>query len=143
MADSATRQRPQTDDTGADKTHPAKIFALSFSQQGMLLTSCVVLGLLLFYHALELSGAFLQPIEILRGDEYDFQIDINQANVIEWCQLDGIGETLAHRITEDRIQNGPFHSVDELQRVRGIGLVTLNRIRDRLLPVTKNNAPSD
>jgi competence protein ComEA len=48
-------------------------------------------------------------------------------------QLEGIGELLARRIEEDRKTNGPFASVDDLDRVPGIGTVTLDTIRPWLI----------
>lgn len=61
-----------------------------------------------------------------------YQIDINQADWVAWAQLDRIGETLARRIVSDRLENGPFKSIDDVQRVRGIGVKTLERIRPHL-----------
>ena len=65
------------------------------------------------------------------GDEYHrlFRVDVNESGWIEWMQLNGIGETMAHRIVADREINGPFRSVDELLRINGIGPVTLEQIR--------------
>jgi competence protein ComEA len=56
-------------------------------------------------------------------------LEINTATWVEWIQLEGIGETLARRIVDDRETNGPFDSVDDLQRVRGIGPKTVERLR--------------
>ncbi|MBI3839462.1 MAG: helix-hairpin-helix domain-containing protein [Planctomycetia bacterium] len=64
-----------------------------------------------------------------------FQIDINEADWPEFSQLPGIGETLARRIVESRAAEGAFVDLDELQRVRGIGPKTLERIRPYLRPV--------
>jgi competence protein ComEA len=44
-------------------------------------------------------------------------------------QLEGIGISMAHRIVADRTLNGPFHSIDDLTRVPGIGEATLDQIR--------------
>jgi competence protein ComEA len=46
--------------------------------------------------------------------------------------LPGIRETLARRIVQDRIKNGPFHAPEDLLRVPGIGPRTLNRLRPLL-----------
>lgn len=62
-----------------------------------------------------------------------FRVDINSATWVEWMQLDGIGQTMAHRIVADREVNGPFSSVDDLRRVDGIGKTTLDRIRPWLI----------
>ena len=65
-----------------------------------------------------------------RGQTFhSFRVDVNTGTWIEWMQLPGIGPSLAHRIVADREARGPFHSIDDLQRVDGIGPTTLNRIR--------------
>ena len=43
-----------------------------------------------------------------------------------------LGDALAQRIVDDREQNGPFASVEELTRVPGVGARTLEAIRDRI-----------
>ena len=63
-----------------------------------------------------------------------FLVDINQADLPEFIQLPGLGETLAQRIVLERQQNGPFQGVDDLVRVDGIGIKTLEKIRPYLMP---------
>lgn len=72
-----------------------------------------------------------EPLPWTNGEFFSqlFRVEINSATWVEWMQLDGIGETMAHRIVADREANGPFRSIDEVQRVRGIGPATLDRIR--------------
>lgn len=81
-----------------------------------------------------LSGWGAQPIEIERHEsrKLDYQIDINSATWVEWIQFEGIGEKLAGRIVADRKRNGPFQSVDDLARVKGIGPKTIARLRPHL-----------
>ena len=64
-----------------------------------------------------------------------FQTDINSADWTELMQLPEIGEVLAKGIVESREQNGRFTSHDDLDRVRGIGPKTLEKIRPYLRPV--------
>ena len=45
----------------------------------------------------------------------------------------GIGEATAKKIVADREANGPFKSVDEVQRVKGIGPATLEKMRPWLV----------
>ena len=59
-------------------------------------------------------------------------VSINSAGQAELESLPGIGPDLAHEIVQDRIRNGPFTSVDQLQRVKGIGPRKLEQIRSRL-----------
>lgn len=62
----------------------------------------------------------------------DQPVDINSADVVALSSLDGIGETRARAIIEYREQNGGFNHVDELVKVSGIGLATLERNRERI-----------
>jgi competence protein ComEA len=64
-----------------------------------------------------------------------FQTDINSADWTELMQLPDIGESLAKRIVESRERQGRFTSHDDLDRVRGIGPKTLDRIRPYLRPL--------
>ena len=48
-------------------------------------------------------------------------ININSATAEELDQLPGVGPSTAQAIIEDRAQNGPFASVEDLMRVSGIG----------------------
>jgi len=55
-------------------------------------------------------------------------LDLNRASAEELELLPRIGPTLARRIIEEREQRGPFRSVHDLTRVRGIGPRTLEGI---------------
>ena len=57
----------------------------------------------------------------------------------EIIQLPGLGRVLAQRIITDREEHGPFHEVDDLVRVNGVGERTLERIRPYLLPIRQEN----
>jgi competence protein ComEA len=54
---------------------------------------------------------------------------LNRATAEQLQELPGIGPVLAARIVEERHSHGPFRSVDELLRVRGIGPKTLAKVR--------------
>ncbi|WP_081444920.1 ComEA family DNA-binding protein [Blastopirellula marina] len=73
-------------------------------------------------------------IEQVEPQPAAYIVDINQADWPELTQLPGIGETLARRIIESRETLGPFLDHNDLQRVRGIGPRTLERLRPYLLP---------
>ena len=60
------------------------------------------------------------------------KVNINRAEAWLLEALPGIGATLAQRIIEYRENNGPFHNIDELTRVEGIGTTTLEKIRDKI-----------
>lgn len=66
--------------------------------------------------------------------------DLNQADRAELEQVPGIGPTLAKEIEDHRRKKGPFKSVDELRQVKGVGPVTLDKVRP-FLRVDVSNAP--
>ncbi|MFQ5864028.1 MAG: helix-hairpin-helix domain-containing protein [bacterium] len=61
------------------------------------------------------------------------KININSATREELMTLPGVGERLAQRIIDLRIENGAFHDLEGLLKVRGIGKKTLEKIRDRII----------
>lgn len=58
-------------------------------------------------------------------------IDLNRAGATELEALPGVGPAIAAEIIADRERNGPFATVDDLLRVRGIGPAKLAAVRDR------------
>lgn len=56
-------------------------------------------------------------------------IDINTATEAELSALPRIGPALARRIVEDRAVSGAYSSIDDLDRVPGIGPRTVEAIR--------------
>lgn len=55
-------------------------------------------------------------------------IDINRAGASELSLLPGIGPSLAQAIVADRTAHGPFATIADIDRVRGVGPATLTRI---------------
>lgn len=55
-------------------------------------------------------------------------VDINRASEDELRALPGIGGVLASRIVEARERDGPFASLDDLRRVRGLGRAKLEKL---------------
>ncbi|WP_145030306.1 ComEA family DNA-binding protein [Caulifigura coniformis] len=86
---------------------------------------------LLGIHFARLGGWGLKPLEFARPEsrKYEFQLEVNGATWVEWMQLEGIGEATARKIVAERDANGPFRSVDDVARVKGIGPATLEKIR--------------
>jgi competence protein ComEA len=79
------------------------------------------------------SGADLGRLKLHIPDveeEYQPQkIDINRAEVWLLQALPGIGEIRAQAIVDHRRQNGPFHNINELIKVEGIGTTTYEQIK--------------
>jgi len=101
----------------------------------------VIVALLAVQFA-RLAGWGLKPLEIVRPQDriYEFRLDVNRASWVEWMQLEGIGETTARTIVADREANGPFKSVDDVLRVKGIGPATLEKMRPWLVCEENSNA---
>ncbi len=55
-------------------------------------------------------------------------VDLNSASTPEIELLPEIGPALAARIVESREKSGPFRSAKDLDRVRGIGQGTIERV---------------
>jgi competence protein ComEA len=55
-------------------------------------------------------------------------LDINTASASDLDNLPGIGQSFAERIIEYRSANGPFTSVEDLQKVKGIGAALFAKI---------------
>ena len=101
-------------------------------------TALVVIAVYWVYQWREQRG--LIEIDQAQRRPATFQVDINRAAAPELTLLPGVGEALAKSIVDSRDARGPFHSHDDLRRVRGIGRKTLDKIRPYLLPIAD---PSD
>lgn len=78
--------------------------------------------------ALFLSLAIAQS-----GLAEEMSIDVNNASAEELAEaLQGVGMAKAQAIVAYRDENGDFEHIDELVNVRGIGLRTVDRNRDRI-----------
>lgn len=57
------------------------------------------------------------------------RVDLNSAGLYELLLLESVGEATARKIIDDRNATGPFAAVDDLQRVKGIGPKTIEKLR--------------
>ncbi len=105
---------------------------------GLLLVGLIALAVYYLGHYTLGDGL----IEIDRASRRDVQflVDVNSADWPELAQLPGIGETLARRIVESRQAVGPFRDHRDLERVPGIGPLTLERIGPYLLPLAEQSS---
>lgn len=60
------------------------------------------------------------------------RININEADAALLASLNGIGQAKAEAIIEYRKTNGPFRSVEDLAKVKGIGPAMIEKIREQL-----------
>lgn len=60
------------------------------------------------------------------------KININTADEATLTSLKGVGPAKAKAIIDYRQKNGPFKTVDDLVKVKGIGDKTVSRLRDQL-----------
>jgi competence protein ComEA len=63
------------------------------------------------------------------GQSSGAPVNVNTATAEQLDALPGIGPATAAAIIADRAANGPFRSVDDLGRVRGIGDAKLEQLR--------------
>lgn len=59
-------------------------------------------------------------------------ININRATVSDFDSLDGIGPVIASRIVDYRKTHGPFITVEDLQKVSGIGAAKFAQIKSKI-----------
>ncbi len=70
------------------------------------------------------------------------KINPNFASLEELCELPGIGKVLGGRIMTARVEKA-FHKPEDLRRVQGIGVKTLDRIRPLLVFEPIETPPSN
>ena len=64
--------------------------------------------------------------------EQSQKIDLNRAEVWLLEALPGIGESRAQAIIDYHEQNGPFHNITDITKVKGIGVTTYEKIKHRI-----------
>ncbi len=76
------------------------------------------------------------------------RLDLNAATTAQLDALPGVGPGTAQKIVADRAANGPFRSIDDLDRVSGVGPALIDKIRAQvmvnaaLLPVPRPPVPA-
>lgn len=60
------------------------------------------------------------------------RININTADTKTLRKLKGVGVVLAGRIVDYRDSNGPFGTIDDIKKVKGVGKALFEKIRDRI-----------
>jgi len=114
--------QPPRDSPSTQALHPTEVAALVRIGSAFVLICLVVVATLLIVHP---------PLttRLETGTPLESRLDINAATAAELSALPNIGPTLAARIAEDRETRGNFSSVDDLDRVPGIGPRTIDSLR--------------
>jgi competence protein ComEA len=69
-------------------------------------------------------------------------VNVNTATKEELTSINGIGEKRAQDIIDYRTKNGAFRSVDDLEKVPGIGPGLMKRIRSQITVDGKTTSPA-
>ncbi|MCW8853410.1 MAG: helix-hairpin-helix domain-containing protein [Gammaproteobacteria bacterium] len=70
---------------------------------------------------------------LLSAATYAGSVDINKADAETLSELSGIGGKKAQAIVDYRNANGDFTSVDDLTKVKGISVKTIEKNRDKII----------
>jgi competence protein ComEA len=88
---------------------------------------------------MSLIFALLLSVPALAADK----VNINTADASALAAgLTGVGPAKAEAIIAHRTEHGPFRSADQLAEVRGIGLATVEKNRDRIIVSAPAAAPA-
>ncbi len=95
----------------------------------------IVLGLLIFILIIinivnYAKRERLKANTLVVVEEIAVKISINTARIDELDVLPGIGPALADRIVVYRKEHGPFRTVEDIKKVKGIG----NKLLEKMLP---------
>lgn len=60
------------------------------------------------------------------------KVSLNQADAEKLMTLPGIGPSMADHIIAYRREHGAFTSIDELQKVKGIGPAKFQKLKDQV-----------
>lgn len=106
-------------------------------EQLALFVILVICGVILGGYFLQLHWMHGRLIDI---DEITYQpveylVDLNQADWPELANIPNIGEKLSKAIIEFRSQHGEFESIEQLNKVPGIGPAKLSLLREHLIPI--------
>ena len=63
---------------------------------------------------------------------YAAKININTADSTELQKLPTIGPALAQKIIDYRETHGPFEKIEDIKKVKGIGTIKFNRIKNQI-----------
>jgi competence protein ComEA len=135
-ADDNTVSPPQADNhevvsgQSSDESSQPIFLWLTNRDQWLVVIVSVAVVILLAVKWQKLRYVDRSEIIVQRGSEdIGYQIDLNSATWVELTQLRDVGPVTAKRIVSNREESGPFLSIDDLQRVKGIGPKTVEKNR--------------
>lgn len=71
-------------------------------------------------------------VDVYRKGESSQRININTADSWLLEALPGIGPATAKEIIDYRFQNGPFQSIEDVKKIKGIGDSTFDQLKDKI-----------
>lgn len=71
--------------------------------------------------------------EVIKIDEHDLKLNLNQATYEDLLCAKGITPKLAKKIIEYRLEHGPFRNAEELKDIKGIGEFRYEKLKNLFL----------
>ncbi|WP_226535228.1 helix-hairpin-helix domain-containing protein [Fictibacillus halophilus] len=78
------------------------------------------------------KGEEVHPLSSDKGNDKGDLLNINSADLSELQTLSGVGPSKAQSIISYREEFGPFKTIDQLLKVRGIGEKTIEEWKDKI-----------
>jgi competence protein ComEA len=92
----------------------------------------------IYRHCIAAICGIVFPMFVFAGP-----VDVNTADAQTLSvELQGVGLSKAQAIVADRTENGPFSSAEDLARVKGIGMRTVEINRDNILLQSSGKKPA-
>jgi competence protein ComEA len=97
------------------------------------LSSCLLIVLSLLFVASWVPVANAANSQVATAQAITAMVNVNAASAKELQTLPGIGRVTAQRIIDYRTAKGPFASLEDLLKVKGLGESTVQKISDRIV----------
>lgn len=97
------------------------------------LSSCLLIVLSLLFVTSWVPVANAAKSQVATAQAVTAMVNVNAASAKELQTLPGIGRVTAQRIIDYRTAKGPFASLEDLLKVKGLGESTVQKISDRIV----------